>query len=69
MIIYSDISPYNVILLPIIFTDFMVIIDWEFIINVFYAFFYRVIEMLFKKFTINGFNAKYEYVNEFRNAF
>jgi hypothetical protein len=69
MIIYSDISPYNVILLPIIFTDIMVIIDWEFIINVFYAFFYRVIEMLFKKFTINGFNAKYEYVNEFRNAF
>ncbi|TAQ89739.1 hypothetical protein B7494_g1914 [Chlorociboria aeruginascens] len=45
------------------------IIDWEFVASAPYASLYRVIEMLFRKSTPNGFGAKYAHADELRDAF
>lgn len=67
--VHADMGPHNVILSPTTTTDIKAIIDWEFVASAPYASLHRVIEMLFRKSSPNGFGTEYAYADELRDAF
>ena len=66
---HADMGLHNVIVSSQAPTEIQAVIDWEFIVSAPYASLHRIIEMLFRMLSPNGFGPEYERADELREAF
>ncbi|KAF2799240.1 hypothetical protein K505DRAFT_321309 [Melanomma pulvis-pyrius CBS 109.77] len=66
---HADMGLHNIIVSSETHTEIQAVIDWEFVASAPYASLHRIIEMLFRKPSPNGFGPEYEGANELREAF
>ncbi|KAL8754557.1 MAG: hypothetical protein Q9184_005074 [Pyrenodesmia sp. 2 TL-2023] len=66
---HADMGLHNIILSSETPTELRAIIDWEFVASAPYASLYPIIDILFRKRSVNQFGPEYDRADELRDAF